>query len=244
MEGELSEDYILKINNSKLGQGAGIFGNFKHINQLNIIDACKFVIAVSDALISDSLFKIVGVERINNALKTLKVEKSLITDDLDGIVKSILPDNFEYNNVNYLYSPEFYKNYESKLKILLLKNYTTASDVNVGLHNLLNHYYTNKYKEIFLEVIQMTNVWSRFTQYTFFNKNIILKGKTGYLGFGIVANETAIIIDKRTNTALGYFSVFTKDNTERIYNVFDVIGLVGLEVVKLYEELEINHHKK
>ena len=81
-------------------------------------------------------------------------------------------------------------------------------------------------------------MWSRFSQYTFFSNKISLKGKTGTLGFGIVTNECAAIIDLSNNSILGYFTILTKDNLKTIYNVYDTIGLIGLEIANLYEQLD------
>ena len=218
-------------------KGAGIFHKLTDFNAITFLNACKLIIATSDALISDLLFKEASEAQINNTLTKLEMTNSLVTDNLENIITKIQSNNLNSYTTNYLYSEQFYKDYENTLLQLLTSNFTTVKDLNTGLHNLCYSFYSEDFKHIFLDVVKMPNVWSRFAQYTFFSSEIKLYGKTGTLGFGIVANECAIIIDTKTNSVLGYFSLLTKDNHKTIYQVFDTIGLIGLEIAKLYEEI-------
>ncbi len=230
----LSENIELKGSS----KGSGVFHQLTNLKTISILDSCKLTIAISDALISDLLFQKAGNISINETLVKLDMHASKINDNLETIVSKIQPTHLEKIKSDFLYSKDFYQHYEKTLSELATKNFTTVKDINIGLYNLCNNFFSTELKNVFFEVIQMPNVWSRFSQYTYFSNRVKLFGKTGTLGFGIIANECAIIIDKENNSVLGYFSINTKDNKQTIYQVYDTIGLIGLEIVKLYEQLD------
>jgi hypothetical protein len=53
----------------------------------------------------------------------------------------------------------------------------------------------------------------------------------------MVNNETVAIINKAEAEIVGFFTLTTKDNYSRYFVSNDVFGLIGLEIVKLYETL-------
>jgi hypothetical protein len=82
----------------------------------------------------------------------------------------------------------------------------------------------------------MPNIHTRIAYYTPFG-NYLLRGKSGMLGLGLVNNETVAVISKSDKQILGYFSINTMDNNKRYFQANDTFGLIGLEIVNLYEQL-------
>lgn len=87
-----------------------------------------------------------------------------------------------------------------------------------------------------MECVLMPNIHTRITYYSVYS-SFTLKGKSGMLGTGLVNNENVAIIHKDTQKIYGYFAINTKDNRKRYFQSNDTIGLIGLEIANLYEQL-------
>lgn len=236
--GELNLSREIALN-KRFDKGVGFVRFLQDLNKLSIRDCCKILISTSDNFCADMLTEIVGIERLNKLFEQANCKGSKITDNLYSIVSLIFSDEHNYSDVEYIHSKLFYERFEKRLIVLLERNYTNVKDLNSLLHFLLTDYL--KDKKAFLKLIEVPNVHSRFAQYMGFNNRFKFIGKTGTLGLGVVSNESAIIYDLKTEEVLGYISVLTKNNRKRIYESFDVLALIAVEIGKLYEKIyELN----
>lgn len=241
---KMSEDGLIDMNNEILLRrqlfvnGNGIIKYLNHLDRLTFTDACKLTIAVSDNLCADELLDVVGVERLNNLFYKAGCKSSKLTLNLDSMVKSLFAGIDNIEGASFYHSKKYFNLFDKSLGELLKNNYTTASDVNTCFEFVTNSYLSRKGQNLLMQFILTPNVHTRIAACTFFS-NYLLRGKTGALGFGIANSETAAIINKRNNEIKGYFTIITKGNRLRNFISNDIISLVGLEIVKLYEHLEV-----
>lgn len=208
-----------------------------HLNNLTYIDACKMVMAVSDNLCADELLNIVGFERLNNLFRKAACKSSKLTQNLDTVVKNLFAGIDKNVKADFYHSEAYFQYFDKKLNDLLIDNYTNTQDINTGFRYLVSNYLTEKGKELFIEFILTPNIHTRIAGYTAFGK-YLLRGKTGALGLGTVNSETSAIIKKDTKQIIGYFTFTSKGNKKRNFQSNDTIGLIGLEIATLYEQLD------
>lgn len=235
-EGLLKMDDELVLHKELYKRGNGIVKFFTHLNNLTFIDACKMVMAVSDNLCADELLNVTGFKRVNNLFSKAGCLKSKLSVNLDTMVKDLFEGIDTNTFSNYYQSEEYFKHFDKSLNALLEDNHTTASDINRCFHFVMTEYLTESGKAYLKECLQLPNQHSRIAYYVPFSQ-FLLKGKTGTLGIGIANNENVAIINKRTQRIHGYFSINTKNNIKRYFQSNDVLGMVGLEIAGLYEEM-------
>lgn len=230
-------DDEIELHKEKFKFGSGSFKYLSNLSVLSYIDACKILMATSDNLCADELHEIASTKRLNNLFRISNCNSSCIQLNLDSLVNELFDGIENDTSATYFHSEEFKIHFNSKLKDLLTKNYTTVSDANQCLHYVFSEYLKNEPLEMFTQCVLMPNIHTRLAYYTHFGK-YLLRGKSGMLGLGLVNNETVAIFKKNTNEIVGYFSINTKDNNKRYFQANDTFGLIGLEIVKLYEQLD------
>lgn len=236
-EGLFKMDDEIDLNKEKYVNGNGIGKYLSHVNKLSYTDACKMVMAVSDNLCADELLNIVSLERLNNLFKNAGCHNSKLSVNLDTMVKDLFKGIENNVGVNYFHSNEYFGHFQKSLSELLKDSHTSVKDINVCFKFIMNNYLSEQGTNLLKEFVLLPNVHSRIAYYLPFG-NYLLKGKTGMLGIGIVNNENVAIIHKETKKTVGYFAINTKDNEKRYFQTNDTIGLIGLEIVKLYEQLD------
>lgn len=236
-EGWFKMDDEIELHKNVYVNGNGIVKYLTHLNKLTFTDACKMVMAVSDNLCADELLNIVGFDRINLLLNHSGCQNSKLSVNLDTMVRDVFARIENNTGATYYQSENYFNQFNISLSELLKENYTSVKDINASFDYILNSYLTEKGKTLLMQFVLTPNVHSRISACTFFSK-YLLRGKTGALGFGTVNSETAAIIDKQNNSIKGYFTVSTKENRKRNFISNDVIALIGLEIVKLYEQLD------
>lgn len=242
---KMSEEGLFKMEDKlflnkdlyRNGNGIGIGKHFKQLNKLTYTDACVMVMGVSDGLCADVLLNIVGFVRLEKLFDLANCADMKLSVNLDIMVSDLFAGSNTISGINYYHSPEFFKHFKEKLSNLLVGNYTSASDTNKCFNFILTKYLTTNSTEILKELVLVPNLHSRIATYSFYFGKFLMRGKTGMLGLGIVNNESVAIINKNTLEICGYFSIYTKDNKERYYQTNDVFGLIGIEIVSLYEQL-------
>jgi beta-lactamase class A len=235
-EGLFKMDEEIDLHKGLYTHGSGIMKFMTHINKLTYNDACKMVMAVSDNLCSDELLNIVGLERLNSLFLKAGCNSSKLVVNLDTMIKNLFLGIGTNLSANFYQSDDYFQYFKKALKVLLKDNYTSAKDVNQCFHFVLTDYLNTDGVKIIMEILQVPNQHSRISYYIPFSK-YLLKGKTGTLAIGICNNENAAIINKSNQEVYGYFSLFTQDNTKRYFQSNDTFGLIGLEIAKLYEQL-------
>lgn len=235
-EGLLKLDYELILHRDIYKNGNGISKYLIHLNRLSYLDACKMVMAASDNLCADELLHTVGFERLNELFEKANCHSSKLVVNLDTMVKELFEQIPNSAGTGYYHSADYFLQFDNSLKTLLENNYTTAKDINQCFHLVLSNYFKPDEQQIFKDLVLTPNIHSRIAAYTFSSK-FLLRGKTGALGFGIVNSETVAIINKKTLDIKGYFTVSTKGNKRRNFQSNDSIGLIGLEIANLYEQL-------
>ena len=235
-------DDEIRLHKEQYTHGNGVVKFLTHLKELTYIDACKMVMAVSDNLCADELLNIVGFERLNRLFEMEGCKSSLLSQNLDTVVKNLFEGIITNVTADFFQSKAYFKHYDEKLNELICNNYTCSSDINSILHFIYSIHLSANGRKLLLECLLLSNQHSRISYYIPFS-NYLLKGKTGTLGIGIVNNENAAIIHKQTKETVGYFSINTKDNKERYFQSNDTIGLIGLEIAKLYEQLDKQNNK-
>jgi hypothetical protein len=239
---KMSEEGLFKMSDKiefhkeRYKFGSGSLKYLTDLNHLSYIDVCKILIATSDNLCADELHAIVGTKRLNNLFKKSNCTTSAIKLNLDSLVKELFEGIKTETTVNFFYSEEFKIYFKQKLNTLLSKNYTTVSDTNRCFNYAFSGYLNDEGIDILKECVLMPNIHTRIAYYTPFG-NYLLRGKSGMLGLGLVNNETVAVISKSDKQILGYFSINTMDNNKRYFQANDTFGLIGLEIVNLYEQL-------
>lgn len=236
-EGLFKMDDEIELHKQLYTHGNGIMKSMTHLKKLSYLDACKMVISSSDNLCADELLNIVTIERVNKLFKIAKCTLSKLTDNLDTLVRNLFSTLPKSLNSTYIFSDEFYSYYDFKLKQVLLENYCSVSNVNTCFHFISNGYLNPTNTSVFKDCLMGVNVWTRLNYYCYFSQ-FGLKGKTGTLGFGITNNETVSIIRKSDQIIVGYFTINTKNNKVRYQQSNDILGLIGLEIANLYEQLD------
>jgi len=240
---KMAEENLLNLNDKlllhkeKYQNGNGIMKFMTHLNKLTYIDACKMVMAVSDNLCADELLNIVGFERLNNLFRKAACKSSKLTQNLDTVVKNLFAGIDKNVQADFYHSEAYFQYFDKKLNDLLIDSHTSAQDVNACLHFVFNNYLSDESRLRLKECLLLSNQHSRIAYYISFGK-FLLKGKTGTLGIGIVNNENAVIIHKESKEIYGYFAINTKENKKRYFQSNDTIGLIGLEIANLYEQLD------
>jgi hypothetical protein len=235
-EGLLNLDDELFLHKELYQNGNGIMKFMTHLNKITYIDACKMVMAVSDNLCADELLNVVGFDRFNKLFENSGCKSSKLSENLDTVVKNLFDGIKTDLKADFFQSKEYFNYFDIKLAELLKINFTNASDINKCFYFILNNYLNENGVVILKECLLLSNLHTRIAYYLPFS-DFVLKGKTGMLGIGIVNNENIAIIHKETNKIYGYFAINTKDNKKRYFQSNDTIGLIGLEIVKLYEKL-------
>ena len=235
-EGLLNLDDELVLHKEKYVNGNGIMKFMTHLNKLTFIDACKMVMATSDNLCADELLNVVGFERLNNLFRKANCNSSKLIVNLDTMVKILFEEIDKNVQADFYQSEAYFQYFDKKLNDLLMDNYTNVQDINTCFEYIVNKYFTENWKELFMEFVLTPNVHTRIASYTAFGK-WLLRGKTGALGLGTVNSETSAIIYKDTNRVAGYFTFTSKDNKKRNFQSNDSLGLIGLEIANLYEQL-------
>lgn len=235
-EGLLNLEDELILRKDLYKNGNGILKFFTHLERLTYLDACKMVMATSDNLCSDELLNVVGFERFNKLLRIAHCHSSKLIVNLDSMVKFLFKGISSSNEAYFFQSVSYFKHFNIKLSELLMDNYTTVQDINNGYHYILNEYLSEEKQTTFMECVLMPNQHTRINYYTVYSA-FTLKGKTGTLGTGIINNENAAIIHKKTQKVFGYFAINTQENEKRYFQCNDTIGLIGLEIANLYEQL-------
>lgn len=239
-EGLLNLENGINLNKELYVNGNGIAKHLTHLEKLTYIDACKMVMAASDNLCADELLHIVGFIRINTLFINAGCLNSKLSYDLNEVVTNLFNELPKNCNSSYYHSKEFFEYFKIKLENNLKENYTNANDINTCFNYILHNYLKPDFSRILLELVLVPNVHTRIAAYTFFSK-FLLRGKTGALGFGIVNNETAAVIEKNTQSVKAFFSINTKSNSVRNFLSNDTIGLIGLEIANLYEQIYYNN---
>lgn len=232
---EISLNDTIYLNKTKYTKGVGFIRFLENLGSISISDCCKILISTSDNVCADTLTELVTTNRLNALFKTINCHNSLVSDNLYEIVSLLINNEHDYYNTSYIYSNQFYNNFEKSLSILLTRNYTTVTDLNKMFHFILHNYLKDPTN--FISLVNVPNVHSRFSQYMGFHKGISFIGKTGTLGFGIVSNEAAIIYDIPNKKTLGYISILTKNNRKKKYKSFDTLALIAIEIGRLYEQI-------
>ncbi|MFN8300342.1 MAG: serine hydrolase [Chitinophagales bacterium] len=235
-EGLFAMDDEIQLHKERYTHGSGVLKFMTHLNKLTYIDACKLLIATSDNLCADELHEIVSTKRLNNLFGVSNCNSSHIQQNLDSLVKELFEGIANDTLATYVYSEDFKFHFNNKLKDVLSKNYTSVSDENQCLHYIFSEYLKNEHLAMFTQCVLTPNIHSRLAYYTHFGK-YLLRGKSGMLGLGLVNNETVAIFKKYPSKIVGYFSINTKDNNKRYFQANDTFGLIGIEIVKLYEQL-------
>lgn len=156
------------------------------------------------------------------------------------MVKNVFSD-FDVSRKTEFYLSEDYFNYfDEKLDNLLTENYTNVKDLNQTFHFVLTKYLSEKGQALFLDCLSIQNLLSKLGGFDMFLSPVSLKGKTGSLGFGQISNETVVFHEKKFQLITGYFSINTKANKKRYSESSSTLGLIGLEIAKLYEEISRN----
>jgi hypothetical protein len=195
------------------------------------------VMAVSDNLCADELLNVVGLNRLNSLFEKAGCLHSKLSVNLDAMVKDLFLEIENNIGASYFQSSDYFKHFDNSLLELLENNHTTVTDINNCYNYIFSKYLSQNGRSILNSFLKLPNQHSRLSYYVTFS-NYLLKGKTGTLAIGISNNENAAIINKSTNEIYGYFAISTKDNKKRYFQTNDTIGLIGLEIVKLYEQLE------
>lgn len=235
-EGHFKMDDEIELHKDLYKHGNGIIKSMSYINKLTYMDACKMVMAVSDNLCADELFQVVGLERLNQLFQKAGCVNSKLSVNLDTMVKELFEGLPKNTDSSYFQSNEYFDHLKKSLKKLLQQNFTRVEDINNGFYYLTNTYFSLEQKQLLFELLLTPNLHTRIAAYTYFNK-FLLRGKTGALGFGTFNSETAAIIDKSDYSIKGYFTIATNENKQRNFQSNDTIGLIGLEITKLYEQL-------
>ncbi|MFN8294588.1 MAG: serine hydrolase [Chitinophagales bacterium] len=235
-EGLLNLDDELVLHKERYKHGNGIMKFMTHLNKLTYIDACKMVMATSDNLCADELLNVVGFDRLNNLFEKSDCKSSKLSQNLDTVVMFLFDGINSNINSTFFQSKNYFEYFENKLQELLKINYTSASNINTCFKFIFNDYLSGNGRKIFKECLLLSNQHSRIAYYSPFS-SFLLKGKTGTLGIGIANNENIAIIHKETKEVYGYFAINTKDNKKRYFQSNDTIGLIGLEIANLYEQL-------
>lgn len=235
-EGLLNLDDELVLHKDIYKNGSGILKFFTHLNRLTFIDACKMVMATSDNLCADELLNVVGLERLNKLFEKADCKSSRLIVNLDTMVLNLFNGISTNSEASFFQSDLYFEHFEKRLSELLNDNYTIAQDINQCFHFVVGNYFNQKSQSIFKDIIWTSNIHTRISAYTFFSK-FIFRGKTGALGFGTINSETSAIINKETLNVVGYLTISTKHNRKRNFQSNDTIGLIGLEIANLYEQL-------
>jgi hypothetical protein len=236
-EGYFKMEDKISLQKDLFRNGNGIGKHFKQQNELTYTDACVMVMGVSDGLCADGLLNIVGFVRLEKLFKLANCADLKLSVNLDTMVSDLFAGSNTSIGINYYHTPEFFSHFKEKLFNLSIENYATATDTNECFNFIMTNYLTTNGTKILKELILVPNLHSRISTYTFYFGKFLMRGKTGMLGLGIVNNESVAIINKHTLEICGYFSIYTKDSQERYYQTNDVFGLVGIEIVSLYEQL-------
>lgn len=235
--GQFKPDEKIVFDKSLYKNGVGIIKYFTNLNELTLIDCCKMIFAISDNVCADELLGMIGLSHFNLLFEKAECTSSKLSANLDTLISNLFADlNLNETNAFYYHSTAFYEYFDVALNKSLIDNHTNVRDLNKCWHFIMTKYLSPNGVKLFKNCFQLNNVHSRFTEYTAF-ADYILYGKTGTLGLGIVNNEIAAITHKNTNEIYGYISLLTKDNTKRYFQSSDVLGLIGLEIVNLYEQL-------
>lgn len=224
------------ILDKKYKKGTGILKYLNSINEISIEDACSLIFFTSDNICSDMFFETTK-SKVNDMFEKSGCNNLKISTNLDTIISLIEP-KINFDNVNYIYSQDFYNHYDKVLDLLITTDYCHVTDINNCFNFILNGYYSDENKKRLMEILQIPNIVSKFSYDIAFNRRIVMKGKTGTLGFGIVSNECVAIFESKTLNVLGYFSLLTKNNKNRFYEIYNTLGIVAQEVICLYEQLE------
>lgn len=237
-EGLLNLDDELILHKEKYKNGSGILKFFSNDFKINYFDACMMVMSVSDNLCADELLDIVGFDRLNKFFKNENQRISFLNTNLNDLVSNLFISLPKYISSNFYHSERYFCELEKQLQIILQNNRTNANEVNT-LFNLLNtnYFQLEASKKIFRNLLMANNQHSRISTYCYFSP-IDFKGKTGTLGFSIINNETSMIFNKNNQNILGYFTYLIKNNKNRYFQTNDAVGVIGLEIASLYEELE------
>jgi Beta-lactamase enzyme family len=240
-EGLIKMDTEMNLQRDKFLNGNGVFKNLKDLKAITFCDACRMVLCTSDNVCADGLLEVVGFQRINRLFKDAGCSNSMLSDNLNTMVMDLIVNLPKNSKSNYFHSMMFFEHFNSALNTLLKRNYSTASNTNSLFKFILNgSYLTENGTAMLKEFILTPSIHTRLAAYTIFG-NFQLRGKTGAIGYDIVNNEVVAIINKKTLEILGFFSLFTKDIVKRKFLSNDTLGLIGLEIVNLYEQLFEEH---
>lgn len=235
-EGFFKMDDEIDLPKDVYVNGNGIVKYLTHLNRLTYTDTCKMVMAASDNLCADGLLAIAGLPRLNKLFEKANAQNSLLSINLDTMVKEVFESIQNSIGVQYYHSQDFFSHFKQSLAELLKKNHTNAKDINNCFHFIMNDYLSNAGNSLLKEFVLTPNVHTRMAMYTPFGR-YLLRGKTGALGAGSVNSEVVGIFEKESKEIKGYFSLLLKDNKDRYFITNDVLGLAGIEIVQLYEEL-------
>ena len=233
-EGLLAPDQLLYLDRAQFQYGEGVLQQFSHLTHLSVVDCCKMVVATSDNVCADTLHALAGNERVARLFAAAGCTHSRLTDNLDTLIGRLLAAPHQWAAEDYLYSPEMFANYEAAIAEVLPDNCTTATDCNRLWQQLNMTAFSSAARKIFFDIVQMNSMTRRVGYYANFGAAPKLRGKTGYIGAGVVMNEINLLYDPATQQPLGFFSFFSQHNRLRYFELCDVLACAGLELAKVY----------
>jgi len=204
------------ISPDEFSPGGGIINFFSSSVSFSTLQLCQMMMAFSDGTSTDYLIKMVGIEKVNNKIKSICNESNVSQNIAEMVIS--FKKNFDYSRL---------KNFEEE-PCYDFPDFTNAIDL-ANLAEVSSLYSPVKVSmSSYLSCLNVNKLWPRTSIY--FPESINVIGKGGSLGFAYYANDCGVIFENDKPIAkFGITGKGFQDDKEIIELTFGILGLKILD---------------